>query len=104
MEITNFLIGRRDDIQYILDEAMEELEMNGWTCDQGNCVCSGDYPDCEHQAWLNDPANGIVEEEMDSDETDAEESDEEMAIWFEDESSDEEMLSDESGYFDEVGH
>ena len=78
--------------------------MNGWTCDQGNCVCSGDYPDCEHQAWLNDPANGIAEEEMDSDETDAEESDEEMAIWFEDESSDEEMLSDESGYFDEVGH
>ena len=100
MEITNFLISRRDDIQYILDDAMEELEMNGWTCDQGNCVCSGDFPDCEHQAWLNDP-DRIAEEEMDSDETDA--SDEEMAM-SEDESSDEEMLSDESGYYDEVGH
>ena len=93
---------------------MEELEMNGWTCDQGNCVCSGDYPDCEHQAWLNDP-DRIAEEAMDSDETDAEESDEEMVmiedessdeemVMIEDESSDEEMFSDESGYYDEVGH
>ena len=102
MEITNFLISRRDDIQYILDDAMEELEINGWTCDQGNCVCSGDYPDCEHQAWLNDP-DRIAEEAMDSDETDAEESDEEMLI-FDAEGFDEEMFSDESGYFDEVGH
>ena len=77
----------------MIDEAMEKLEINGWTCDILNCVCSGDNPVCEYQENQNDPDRmDESDEEMESDEEESEDE------------TDEEMESDESGYEDEVGN
>ena len=89
----------------MLDEALETLEMNGWTCDEENCVCSADNPMCAYQEYHNDPDRipDSDEEVGSDDETDAESDGESDQDMLSDEESDEDIMSDESGYGDEVG-
>ena len=57
------LIRRRDKLREMIQNALEELEEKGRTCDLVSCICGGDNPTCVYRADQDD-----LEMESDSDE------------------------------------
>ena len=54
VRVTTLLIYRRKRVNELLDEAIEQLDMEGKCCDILNCVCSGDNPTCEYEGSDDD--------------------------------------------------
>ena len=48
------LTRRKEKLKNMIQEALEELEEKGRTCDLVSCICGGDNPTCVYDADLDE--------------------------------------------------